>query len=1584
MPFRILPLILAVTCAAAASGQAQAGANVLINEIHCNPDVESELVEFIELHNAGASDVDLSGWYFDEGVSYVFGPGARLPANGYIVIAEDPQQVYAKWGTGRFPLNPALILGPYAGRLSNEGEKLVLCDAGGEVVDEVEYKIGFPWPTVGDPVRADIAGTGASLQLANPQSDNAQGGNWRSDPPTPAAANRTVYTDNLPPGLDRVGHAPQRPHSGESVTITIEAADPDGVAGVSLEYQVVPAGQYVPSHLPVPVSALQADPNTEHSVNPQYSSLSNWTAVAMLDDGAGRDAHAADNVYTAVIPPQANRTLVRYRITATDALGADVTAPYPDDTAQNFALYVYDGVPDYEGFPAETLQRLPVYHLLTRAEDMHQTLGYNSSDQIAQFLGGASNPARFVYNWYGTLVYDGVVYDNIRYRLRGGNGRYLGGNSKRSMRFRFNRGHYFQARDMEGELYPAKWRTLTIAKGFDNRQTLTFSLNEHVNFWLFNKLGVPAPLSHYFHFRVVDGAAEAPDPWRGDFWGLWFAQETYDVRFLETHDLEKGNLYKLVNSTRDAKEQQRYQAPYAVTDGSDHDNIENRLTGYSTTDFIRNHVRLDKWYAYHSLCQAIRNYDFWPSANKNAAWYFEPVYTPANSYLGLMWTLPWDTDASWGPTWNNGHDVVYNSVFPAGGGGSDGAAHPELQPDYYNAVREIRDLLWQRDQIEPLVDEFAAPIADLAAADLRRWLNAPSDAGNYNGLGGAGKNGLAALVEDMKRFAFTGGSWPGGSVGAGGRAAFLDSLADDTDGHLIPAKPSIAYIGEPGFRMNALRFRVSPFADPQGAGTFAGLRWRIAEVSPGAAATPEPTGTVLVPAGAQWRSFKGTTAPSSPAEMWHEPAFDDGTWQSGATPIGYGEGFLETTLGDMRGGYTSIYLRKSFEVTNPEAFDTVTLEVMYDDGVVVWINDKPAVYDNVSSPDLSFDATAEEAIENTSFVGFTLPDPAEFLVRGTNVIAVHVLNASLNGSSDCFFDLRLTGRTEPEGTSGQAAQRKGKYEIEAVWQSPEITEYQSEAIIPASAIKPGRTYRVRCRMKDNTGRWSHWSDPVQFETAAPLSVGILSDLRITEVMYNPAPAAEQANVDNDEFEFIELKNIGDETLDLTYVSFADGVTFDFAGGAVTALGPGEFVLVVRNEQAFALRYGAALADRIAGQYDGRLANEGETVTLIDFWNGTVAEFEYNDGRGWPAPADGGGHSLVPLEAAILDEPQGSLQYGGNWRASGYVHGSPGRDDPQLEATVVLNEIAAATDSDATGGSNDWIELYNAASSPVTLDNWYLSDDIDELDKWAIPPTTIPAGQHVSFDEAHDFHVPHADGFGLSRTGEQVFLSHLPGAGEDRIVDGVRFKAQEPGISWGRYPDGGAYWLRMPPTRDAANAEGLLDVVIDEIMYHPAEPNEEYVELYNPTSEEILLESADGPWRLAGGVDYVFDAGLSLPAGGRLIVVGFDPHAEPSRLAAFVAAYQTGPLTPGADVAGPFSGNLSNSSERIALEKPLAPGSPGEPSAWAIIDEVGYGDTTPWPPEADGAGAALQRIDATGAHSGNDPANWQAAPPTPGH
>ncbi len=205
------------------------------------------------------------------------------------------------------------------------------------------------------------------------------------------------------------------------------------------------------------------------------------------------------------------------------------------------------------------------------------------------------------------------------------------------------------------------------------------------------------------------------------------------------------------------------------------------------------------------------------------------------------------------------------------------------------------------------------------------------------------------------------------------------------------------------------------------------------------------------------------------------------------------------------------------------------------------------------------------------------------------------------------------------------------------------------------------------------------------------------------------------------------------------------------------------------------------------------------------------------------------------------------------------------------------------------------------------------------------------------------------------------------------------------MSLGRYTDGGRYWFNMTPSKNAANREPITpDVVIDELMYHPADANEEYIELCNPTKDQVTLEDPDGTWRSDGGVDYTFPPGTSIPAGGRLLVVGFDPRDETSRLQAFIAAYNTGILTPGVDIFGPWSGNLSNASERVALEKPQAPDQVGDLGSWVIVDEVIYADTLPWPDATDGTGQALERIHADQYHSGNDPGNWRAASTTPGN
>ena len=87
---------------------------------------------------------------------------------------------------------------------------------------------------------------------------------------------------------------PKTPTSGETITITARVTDPDGVASVALDYQLVTPGNYRPSHLPHPIvnrriPAALTNPETPLSENPDYNDPANWITLSMKDDGLGAD-----------------------------------------------------------------------------------------------------------------------------------------------------------------------------------------------------------------------------------------------------------------------------------------------------------------------------------------------------------------------------------------------------------------------------------------------------------------------------------------------------------------------------------------------------------------------------------------------------------------------------------------------------------------------------------------------------------------------------------------------------------------------------------------------------------------------------------------------------------------------------------------------------------------------------------------------------------------------------------------------------------------------------------------------------------------------------------------------------------------------------------------------------------------------------------------------------------------------------------------------------------------------------------------------------------------------------------------------
>ncbi len=496
----------------------------------------------------------------------------------------------------------------------------------------------------------------------------------------------------------------------------------------------------------------------------------------------------------------------------------------------------------------------------------------------------------------------------------------------------------------------------------------------------------------------------------------------------------------------------------------------------------------------------------------------------------------------------------------------------------------------------------------------------------------------------------------------------------------------------------------------------------------------------------------------------------------------------------------------------------------------------------------------------------------------------------------------------------------------------------SRYIDPIAVHEP---VQIKARALLPSGEWSALLEASFWIPDVPLA--------ITELMYH-APAGNP-------YDFIEIRNVSTQTVRLAGYKLDNAIEFKFKNGMLTQLAPNEYMVVVDDLAAFSSTY-PTNGILIAGEYSGDLGNGGETVDL-EFHGNDLVSFTYSDARNWPQAADGAGHSLVPLDAAMDTQDQGSLDYGGNWRASTYINGSPGQADPVAGPTVLLNEITAHTDTGLAPpfDSNDRIELFNPTATPVTLNDWYLSDDSGVLHKWQIPNgTVVPAYGFMEFDE-DDFHPGRISGFGLDKAGEQVILS-APG----RVVDAIRFKGQENGTALGRYPDGNADWVTTIPTPASSNMPVAATLQISELMYHPLPPagNEmEYIQIENVGTTTASFENTTGTYRIDGGVSYSFPAGTTLAAGETLWLVSFDPAIDIDLLSHFRTTYGLSGSDP---VYGPYTGELSNRGERVALERPQASDDPLRPLdvSWVVVDELFYFDQAPWPASADGGGHPLIR------------------------
>jgi hypothetical protein len=688
--------------------------------------------------------------------------------------------------------------------------------------------------------------------------------------------------------------------------------------------------------------------------------------------------------------------------------------------------------------------------------------------------------------------------------------------------------------------------------------------------------------------------------------------------------------------------------------------------------------------------------------------------------------------------------------------------------------------------------------------------------------------------------------------------------------------------------------------------------------------------------------------------------FDDSTWLSCTGDPG-GVGFERTTgfkeyisldlLDQMYARNATCYLRIPFTVD--ANYTSLTLKVRYDDGFVAYINGIEVARRNFDGTP-AWDSRASTSHSDSAAVVFEnidLSDFIDYLQQGDNLLAVHAMNSSTT-SSDFLISVELLASGDESDDSGQEG----------------VMEYTSPITLPHSAI-------VKARVLDGD-TWSALNEAVY-------AIGpVAENLRITEIMYNPPDANE---------EFIELQNIGSETINLNLVSFTNGIDFTFPSMELAA---DQYTVVVQNRDIFEARYGRNI--NIAGQYSGRLDNAGERITLEDAIGRTILDFNYKDG--WRSITDGEGFSLTIIDVANPDP--NSWDEKDSWRPSAYEGGSPGQDDSGIipnPGAIVINEVLAHAHAEAS----DWIELYNTTETAINIGGWFLSDSKKNLFKYKIPNgTTIgPDGYLVLYEDlnfGNENDPACYEPFALSENGEQLYLSST----KNSVLTGYRdiedYGASETGVSFGRYYKPGTdnynFVAMEENTPGSANSYPKVGpIVISEIMYNPDWPNGgsytndqyEYIELYNISAEPVtLFDYGTGePWKFTNGIEFTFPvyAPVTIPAGGHLLVV--------KNPAAFSWRY---PAVPADIILGPYEGSLDNAGESLELSMP---GDVDKENVrqYIRIDRVNYSDGSHpennpgnidlWPVEADGNVMSLTRKVPT--DYGNDPDNWLAAPASPG-
>ncbi|HMJ66387.1 MAG TPA: Ig-like domain-containing protein, partial [Candidatus Binatia bacterium] len=721
--------------------------------------------------------------------------------------------------------------------------------------------------------------------------------------------------------------------------------------------------------------------------------------------------------------------------------------------------------------------------------------------------------------------------------------------------------------------------------------------------------------------------------------------------------------------------------------------------------------------------------------------------------------------------------------------------------------------------------------------------------------------------------------------------------------------------------------------------------------------------TIFAQSNSVWLFIKGLAEASTPIDAWRQRVFDDSSWSNALAPLYYGDPYPSpgnpgTLLSDMaNNGYSSIYLRQAFVVGNVSAVTNLLLNYQCDDGLIVWINGFEVFRTNMPPGDVPYNGSALGAINEPQnngapYVVVPLPDPATYLIEGTNVLAVHAFNVVTQpASSDFGFNAQLYSYlADPTVVPPRVAQVTPV--AGDVFYLTNITIRFTE---PVSGVNAGD---LLVNGVAATGLASTTNTTYTFSFAQPAygTVSITWAVSHGIADFDSPAKAFDGNAPGSTFQYTllnpnapviasqtPLANATVNSLTQITVSFNEPVSgvnaSDFLVNGVPATsvsGNGATYTFTFVQPAYgavsvgwAASHGITDLDVPANAFDAKRVGSTWSYNLVDQAPPTIGSVN---------PTAGSQVTNLTQVIVTFSEPVAGVN-----ASDLHINGTP--------ASAVSGGPASYTftfaQPNATTVNFTWAAAHGIRDLAVTPNSFNATAPGAT---WAYTTPDTLAPSIVSIDP-----LPHVTVRSLTRI-QIMFSEPVSGVGtNDMLINGQPTR-QVTGSGAGPYtfnfpsPTNGPVDVRWSPSHgitDLADPPNpfaggewnyILDpaatfagkVLINEIMFNPlgGAVSNEWIEVRNVSTGSVNVAG----WRFTRGVNFTFP-NVSMQAGGYLVVA--------ANVAAFRAKY------PGVtNVVGGWSGRLANSEETIELETAL-----GE-----TVNSVHYASEGDWARRERGHGA----------------------------